>query len=458
MFRIASTACFVVSLSNYLFSQPCDLLPILEDGLYHSTVASSLLPPLDLIERESKRRSAIVDDNQLKALYLCLQSEALAELGRKEDALAASRTAMSLHPTSDRSTVTQARCLARMRQVTEAIGLCNAALSNNPDYVPALALRATLRSQGLGQHDLALEDANHAIEINSRDARSYFIRSLILHRLRRASDALKDIETHLHLSATGMIGNEHVVHTQKGIILADQHRYDEARRAFELGLSADKKFYHAAKGLWGCYNEMKRHTDALLAAQRMRDIDSNNLETVKASAISYFNTHRYDEAKVYFCKWSSLRLNDSLPVSMIAACEFATGQYANAVEHYDEALKISPDAYRIRLAKAIALSNCKDEDFRDPKLAMREVAIVLSRQDANRIDTEAFMLANVIQYSCGQRTAAIASINEKLNNDLNLSDDEITALRSLANSFARNEKTEFTIPSVVADSSNFGWK
>jgi len=280
------------------------------------------------------------------------------------------------------------------------------------------------------------------------------VRALIKHRLGRTQQALEDIETHLELWPNGLPGNEAVAHTLKGNLLVAERKHEEARRAFDVAFRLNGQYFPAAKGLWTCYNELKQHLAASIAAQKMREIDPVNLGSIEASAISYFKTERYEAAKHYFNDWKSARPADSLPVSMIAACELAMGRPARAIQLYDEALAIAPSDDHIRLAKAVVLSDCKDDDVRNPTAALHELASVLERKRATLLDAEVVILISLVQYQCGDKETAIDTINERLNDETKLTAENEKALRALATSFERNEKFDVSIPRVVTGSSS----
>ncbi|MEZ6119122.1 MAG: hypothetical protein R3C28_21480 [Pirellulaceae bacterium] len=428
--------CLTLLLSTATLSQEGEMDPLLDPGLFHAKILATLLPPMSEIVRDCDKAIANTSDDRIIAMHLCLKSEALSLQKQNNASFTASQSAMSLLPEHNRVRVAHARSLARLGEFHAAVELCNKALETDSRYVPALVLNATIKSQELGQIESALEDVNAAISQDALDSRAYMIRALVKNRLGRSQEALEDIDYHLSICPTGMLGNEAAAYVQKGLILQTLGRESEAIRAFETGLIVEPQSLVAAEQLWRAYNGRRQHFQALLTARRMREINRQHLYSIKASAISSFKTMRYVDSISYFQEWSSVDPLDGLPIAMEAACLVGKGQYAAAIAKYDESLALSPKI-ETRLAKAVVLATCEDAAVRNQQDALNEIRIILDQQP---LEVRTAMLVSIVQYECGDQLGAIDTVEDQLATADVLSEKDAAVLNHLIDVYQNNKR------------------
>ncbi len=95
-----------------------------------------------------------------------------------------------------RRLVRQARALAALGRVREAIACTNSAIALVPDVTGAFVVRSALYA-GLGQLDMAVDDAEHAVRLSPRHPEARLARARMYSRYGLHEDALLDLQVGL---------------------------------------------------------------------------------------------------------------------------------------------------------------------------------------------------------------------------------------------------------------------
>ena len=123
---------------------------------------------------------------------------------------------------------------------------------------PMLHLEKVYTLWTAGKHDVALEVANRAIDLNGKDARLYVARATIYHSLSRYNEALLDYNRAIKLDKKNAR-----LYTSRAAAYRSMNRYDEALSDYNLALKWDNKnsVWYAARA--EVYFQMNRYDEAL---------------------------------------------------------------------------------------------------------------------------------------------------------------------------------------------------
>jgi len=98
--------------------------------------------------------------------------------------------------------VNYAEALRRFGRKDDALKSLDKALSDQPDYFPALFNRGVLRYE-MGDNEGALQDFNAAIKVNPDAAAPYFNRAAVLWLLGKKKEAIADLDTFIAKAPKG---------------------------------------------------------------------------------------------------------------------------------------------------------------------------------------------------------------------------------------------------------------
>jgi len=173
-------------------------------------------------------------------------------IGKIDEALADYNKIISLSPNHIYSYADLASFFERIHQPDNALFNYDRAIKVTMPFGPFLSLAYSFRAgfyERRGKMDEAISDYTKSIEANPKDVRLYLTRSEFYQRQlipEKLELALKDAQMAIDINPDKLTS-----YFQKGLVLLDLHRYSEASRAFEDALNSkdDKKlkslFHHS---------------------------------------------------------------------------------------------------------------------------------------------------------------------------------------------------------------------
>jgi tetratricopeptide (TPR) repeat protein len=296
--------------------------------------------------------------------------------GEDVEAEKAYREAIRLDP--DRATwrVSLGYLLESRGMEREALAAYRKALEMNPGEPFALLNLAGLLVR-MGNETEALEHLETLVEVTPRWSRAHYTLGNILRiagarerALAAYRDALaNDPESCIYWRGNGRPGSTNVlraaIHNDRGTILQDLNRNDEAIREFEMALEADPRHGYAYNNLGGVYLATGQIEEAIETFRKA-------IEAVPEYGTAHYNlgrilagTGRTEEALPHLRKGARLAkegLRFDAWLDLGAVLYDGAQEYAEALEAFRECVKLKPDHAWARYCLGNALGATGDTD------------------------------------------------------------------------------------------------
>jgi tetratricopeptide (TPR) repeat protein len=170
--------------------------------------------------------------NPRHALALVNHGNALFMLERLDEALARYDQAIAVQPNLTQAHTSRGNLLLKAGRDAEALAACDRAIALQPDHPSAHANRAAALF-ALDRLEEAVAACDRAIGLNPRLAATYAVRGNALRCLGRHAEALAACDAGLAL------GDSTSLNHNRGCVLYEQARLDEAMAAFQACLTLD---------------------------------------------------------------------------------------------------------------------------------------------------------------------------------------------------------------------------
>ena len=252
---------------------------------------------------------------------------AKSELGRWAEAIQDLDRALQLDPRDAYACTNRGVSKARMGRYAEAIEDYDRALELDPRHVLAYVNRGTSKAE-LGRRAEAIEDFDLALQLDPRHALAYASRGLTKASLGQHSAALQDLDRALEHAPAAQIA--YTVHDNRGLLLVELGRVEEAAEAFGGAIEVDPR--QALAYLHRGYLNANRGRFAEAIEDYDRGIQASPLE-----GLAYVNR---------------------------GATKAKLGRYAEAIADYDRALElgVGPAARQVRQWRAEAAAKLAKEE------------------------------------------------------------------------------------------------
>jgi tetratricopeptide (TPR) repeat protein len=253
---------------------------------------------------------------------------ALKKLGQNEAALAAFDRALTINP--DNSVAILERCgtLSDLGRYDEAIAACNQA----QDVVPGTALIGrAIAQQKAGQIVEAIASYEQALAVNPNDATIWTNQAILLEKLGEDDKALSSYNKAIQINPKSSLAQ-----VNRCATLNRMGNYKEAFTSCENAIAGD--------GNWGDKNPayawnqrssaligLGQYPDALAAAERALNINTNFAEAWNNKGVSLWHLQKYDDAQAALQK--ALELNPKYSQAW-----FNQGRILSQIKQYKEAL------------------------------------------------------------------------------------------------------------------------
>ena len=195
----------------------------------------------DLVRAQSELETSLRLDPTLAEAHAEL-ADLARELGRMEAALAGYREALRLDPRSTKALNNLALALRAVRRYEDSAECCRRAIAIDPTCVEAHS-NLGLALQDLERFDEAIACQRRALELRPDSSDLHQALGAVLACAGRYEDALRVMQTAIELGQAGGAPPENlaVVHNNRGGVLKQLGRYDEALASFEQGLQEDTR-------------------------------------------------------------------------------------------------------------------------------------------------------------------------------------------------------------------------
>ena len=310
----------------------------------------------------------------------------LNDAGRSEDALAASRIAVSRRPDSANAHNTLGRVLFALDRLDEAAESFGRALELNPrhDHARRNIARTRLRQGRLVE---SLKWYREAIDFDLESASAHAGMGEALFRLGQYEEALRSLEQAFALQPQGLPSSTHHFLAEA---LRKQDRHEEAIERYHAVLEIDPGFSYAHAGIGYALCSLQRYEEGLEWLAQSISLDPESA----AAADRYW---------------------------MMGQASEALGLTKAADDHYQRAL--ATDSRNAGALDSLALLRLRQQRY--------EEALRLYERLLEIDDTNAQVHANVgtVLYSLGRSNEALRSLDRALTMDPSLAGTGIAELR-----------------------------
>jgi tetratricopeptide (TPR) repeat protein/S1-C subfamily serine protease len=293
--------------------------------------------------------------------------------------------------------------LAKQGEGEDAIQALVAAVTSNPNYVPALYNLASFHRQ-LDQYDKALVAIERAIEQRSQgqreDAILYNEKWSILTKLQRHAEALVAIRKAIRLAPRAAF------YYHRGYTYSSLQQYEKAISDYTQAIKINSKFTSAYSSRGIAYSSLQQYEKAISDYTQAIKINPKDALIYEVRGIAYSSLQQYKKAILDYTQAIKINPKDALAFFKRGANYSSLKQYENAVLDYTQAIKINPKDTVFYMGRGAAYL----------PLRQYEKAILDYTQaiQVNPKDALAYIGRGVIYYNLHQYEKAILDFNQAI--------------------------------------------
>lgn len=218
-----------------------------------------------------------------------LRGEALKRGGKSLEALANFSEALRIDPQHWDALIAAGMVCLEGDKFGEAAEAFSRAAKVRPTDALAYFGRARA-ARGLGNLQAALFDADRALELSPNDAETFALRMQVKRELGRRAEALEDCERALAIKPSSLL------HANKGVLLEELQRPEEAIACYERAFELDPRNWIALQNLGGALVQLGRGEEALAACEAKLAASPGNHELLTVKGMILLVLRRYDES------------------------------------------------------------------------------------------------------------------------------------------------------------------
>jgi tetratricopeptide (TPR) repeat protein len=220
-----------------------------------------------------------------------------------------------------------------------AIAICDKILSINPNVVMTQSEQGKIFSE-LKHCEETLKSNKLALKIDCQETKNRFYHGGALISLQGDREALNICQQAL----TMIIYRHYVIAwSNRGRILWNLKRYDEALESYEKALGIDRDYTDAWFGKGATLNELKRYEEAIVACDEAIAIDPNYASPWSNRGSALNELKRYEEGILACDKATAIDPNFASPWNNRGCALFGLKCYEEAIVACDEAIAIDPN-------------------------------------------------------------------------------------------------------------------
>jgi superkiller protein 3 len=394
------------------------------------------LQPPQLDEAIGYYRAALALRPESPGVHLNL-SNALRVKGRLDEAIACLEEALRLKPDYAEAHDNLGNLLRAQGRLDEAIAHFREAIRLKPDVGAHNSLGLALQDKGRPDESMAC--FREALRLKPEDGTAHYNLGRALHIRGRLDEAIASYREAIRLQpdtpnahiglgaalfrqdrldeaivnlreATRLQPDNAMAHNNLGSALKAQGRLDEAIISFREALGLQPRYINAHRNLGIALQAAGRLDEAIASFREAVDLNPNFGCAYNNLGIALFRKGELDRA-VAACK-EGVRLgpaNHSDHHVALGDSLAATGEPAEAVACYDQALRVKPDDAAAQANLAWLLATCQDPKLRDPARAVElaRKAVALSPEAGST-----WKSLGVARYRVGEWASAIADLEK----------------------------------------------
>ena len=174
--------------------------------------------------------------------------------------------------------------------LNQALDVFTDVISRYPNLPKGYDYRSALYHK-MKNYDLALIDADKAIELAPENAGYYYSRAVTLHAMTRYEDALKDRDKAIELDPQNA-----QYYQQRAITLHAMTRYEDALKDYDKAIELDPQNAEYYYGRSVTLHAMTRYEDALKDRDKAIELDPQNAKYYDSRSITLRAMKRYEDA------------------------------------------------------------------------------------------------------------------------------------------------------------------
>jgi tetratricopeptide (TPR) repeat protein len=271
----------------------------------------------------------------------------LKDLKRHEAALASYDQAIALKPDYTEAHSNRGTVLHDLKRFDEALACYRAAIALNPDFAEAHGNRGnTLKD--LKRFDEAITSYDKAIAIAPGFAEAHANRATVLKDLRRLEEALSGCDRAIALKP-----DYDEAYRNRGLVLIDLKRFDEALTNFDMAIALNPNFAEAHHGRGIVLTCLKRSDEAAISfdkALRLMPLDEHY-----GRGIVLTDLRKLDEALAAFDKAIAIAPGHVEAHHNRGIVLADLKRFDEALASYDKAIALDPDYADARNSKSLSL-------------------------------------------------------------------------------------------------------
>jgi predicted O-linked N-acetylglucosamine transferase (SPINDLY family) len=218
------------------------------------------------------------------------RANALRELQRPEDALAAYERALQLQPGLEEAELGGIAMLWRLERADAALRRCADVIRRRPNDAKLLHLRARILID-LERPQEALEDLRRGSALQSKDTALLLSLGNVLFKLNRVDEALASYERAFELAPT-----DSDVAFNRGNALLELQRFQDALDSYDVAIGSRPQFAKAHYYRGNALRRLQRPLEALSSYRHALDVDSRYADALSGAGNALRDLNRSSEA------------------------------------------------------------------------------------------------------------------------------------------------------------------
>ena len=291
---------------------------------------------------------------------------ALHKLGRYEEALRCYDKALEIDPKHAYAWYNKGLALYKLGRHEEAIRCYGKALEIDPKDVGGWENKG-VALRNLGRYEEAMRCYDRMLEIGLKDADAWKHKGVALLKLGRYEEAIGCYDRALEIDP-----KDAVAWHNKGYALYDLRRYEEALRCYDKALEIDPKYADAWNNKGIALDDLGRYEEALRCYDKALEIDPKYADAWYNKGDALHNLGRYEEAIGCYDRALEIDPKDAEAWNNKGNALADLGRYEEALRCYDKALEIDPKHERAKNNKKLAEEKLKEESKPEMEVVLPE--------------------------------------------------------------------------------------
>jgi len=223
-----------------------------------------------------------------------------------------------------------------MKRYEEALQDFNHAIELDPNYAWAIAIRG-MTYQSMKRYEEAFQDFNQAIDLDPKDAWAIALHGQTHRLMKRYEEALKDFNQVLELDPKYAWAIAH-----HGVTYQAMERYEEALKDFNQAIELDPKLGWAIASRGETYQAMERYEEALKDFNQFIEFDPKDAGAIACRGLTYQAMERHEEALEDFNQAIELDPKLGWAIALRGQTYQTMERYEEALQDFNQAIQLDP--------------------------------------------------------------------------------------------------------------------